>query len=542
MREVLASLTAGLGLFFLGLYLVSTGLQESTSRTLRSLIRRSTTSRLSCAVTGVVAGAIMQSTSAVTTVLGSMATSGMITIGQAIPIVAFANVGTTVLVFAGALDIRVAVMFAVGVAGIIFSLTSEFRWKALSSVVLGVALLLYGGDLMTAAASGVERANWFSGVLQSMHGSTLTALGLGTAASFLTQSTTAVALMAVALANAGLLDLGEAMAMVYGANLGSTLIRMLLTQGCTGILRQVSRFQDFFKIAGTALFLSLFYLERMTSMPMVEALVSGIAHRVPLQLALVNLMLNGSMALLAAVFSTPVVKIVKKTWPPSVTETLSVPKYVSQDAVGDPATAIDLLEKEQMRVLKRTREYLTLARPDGPKAERLDPAALHRSFQLLFQEIDHFHVALVGRHIDVETSERLGNVHGRQKLLELVEDSLQQLSASILDAPPSTKLEALTGNFIEALDFLLMFAGDAARTLDRGRAEFLFDLSSDRGDMMGGIRGLHLSPDQALTPDEKALLLRLTTLFERIVWMLQRYAELLLKNLGESETPAPSQS
>jgi len=40
---------------------------------------------------------------------------------------------------------------------------------------------------------------------------------------------------------------------------------------------------------------------------------------------------------------------------------------------------------------------------------------------------------------------------------------------------------------------------------------------------------LYLSPDQALSPEEKALLLRLTNLFERVVWVMQRYSDLLLK-------------
>src|SRR5690349_18088485 len=99
--------------------------------------------------------------------------------------------------------------------------------------------------------------------------------------------------------------------------------------------------------------------------------------------------------------------------------------------------------------------------------------------------MEHFQTALVGQHLDAETSERLGNVQGRQKLLELIEDSLLQLATSLRASPPSAKLESLSGNFIEALDFLMMFAGDAARTLDRDRAQFLFDLTSDRGEMMG---------------------------------------------------------
>ena len=535
MRDVFPLLTAGVGICFLGLELVTTGLQESTSRTLRTVIRRSTKSLPWCAVIGVFAGALMQSTTAVTTVLGSMAATGMIALRQALPIVAFANVGTTALVFAGALDIRVAVLFAVGVAGIGFSLTNDFRLKAVVSIGLGVALLLYGSNLVTAAAKDVEQANWFSSFLSSWYGSTTMAFGMGAMASFITQSTATVALISVALANAGLLEMDEAIAMIYGANLGSTLMRIVLTQRTTGTLRQVSRFQDLFKIAGTVVFVSLFAVEEHFDVPLVQALVVRIVDSLPLQLATVNLIFNGSMALVAAMFAKPIEHFVARTWRPSAAEKLSVPKYATHDGLGDPGTAIDLLEKEQMRILKRTREYLALVRPHVPDSKKLNPDSLHRSFLVLFRELDHFYAALVGKHVDETTSERLGNVHGRQELLVLVEDSLCQLATSAEAIADGGKLEQLIENFAEALDFLLMFTGDAARTLDRDRAQFVFDLSSDRGDMMGGIRALYLARDQGLTADEKALLLRLTSLFERIVWMLQRYSDLLLKSVDAVE-------
>ena len=97
-------------------------------------------------------------------------------------------------------------------------------------------------------------------------------------ASFIAQSTTTVALMTVALASAGLLELGEAIAMIYGANLGSTLMRILLTQRSTGTLRQVSRFQDLFKIAGTVIFVGLFAIERLAHVPLVRG-PGGADHR-----------------------------------------------------------------------------------------------------------------------------------------------------------------------------------------------------------------------------------------------------------------------
>jgi len=362
------------------------------------------------------------------------------------------------------------------------------------------------------------------------------AFGIGALASFITYSTATVALISVALANAGLLEMDEAVAMIYGANLGSTLMRMLLFQGTTGTLRQVSRFQDLFKIVGTAIFLSLFFLEEHLHIPLVQALVTRLVDSLPLQLATVNLLFNGSIAVLAAVFARPIEHFVASTWPPSAVEDLSVPKYATHDGLGEAVTAIDLLEKEQMRIIKSTREYLALIRPHTPESLKFNPGSLHRSFSVLFREIDHFYVALVGKHVDEATSERLGNVHGREELLMLVEDSLYQLAISAESIASTAKLGPLVENFAEALDFLLMFAGDAARTLDSDRAQFVFDLSSDRGEMMGGIRSLYLAPDQALNPDEKALLLRLTSLFERVVWMLQRYADLLLKNVSQSET------
>ena len=531
MRDVLPLLTAGVGICFLGLDLVTTGLQESTSRTLRTLIRRSTKSLPWCAFLGIFAGALMQSTTSVTSVAGSMAATGMLALRQALPIVAFANVGTTALVFAGALDITVVVLFAVGVAGLAFSLTNEFKLKAVASIALGVALLLYGSNLVTAAARDVETANWFSTFLSSWYGSTTMAFVLGMLASLITTSTATVALISVALANAGLLEMDEAVAMIYGANLGSTITRIFLTRGATGTLRQVSRFQDLFKIIGTAVFVVLFFIEEHFNVPLVQALARHIVSGLPLQLATVNLILNGSMALVAAVFADPIERFVASMWPPSPVEDLSMPKYISHDGLGDAVTAIDLLEKEQMRIIKSTRDYLSLVRPHTPDGLKFNPVSLHKSFAVLFREVDHFYIALVGKHVDEQTSERLGNVHGRQELLVMLEDSLCQLATSAEVLTPDAKLTVLIENFAEALDFLLMFAGDAARTLDRDRAQLVFDLSSDRSDMMGGIRNLYLSPDQALSPEEKALLLRLTNLFERVVWMMQRYSDLLLKNV-----------
>ena len=531
MTDAPALLIAAVGFSLLGLELVTNALQESTSRTVRSLIRRSTRTRPACALVGVTAGALLQSTSAVATVLGSTTSIGMTTLRQAIPIVAFANLGTTVLVFAGALDVHVAVLMAVGISGIGFSLSREFRWKAIASVALGLALLLYGSDLMGSAAARVPDSGWFASFLHSWNDSAVMYFVIGCLASFATQSTTAVALMTVAIANAGLVAGPPALSMLYGANLGSTLMRVLLTRSASGASRQVSRFQDLFKIIGTGFFVLLFVAEQELHVPLVYAAVRGLPTSFPVALATANLVFNGSLALLALFLVGPLERLVVRLWPSDLGEDLGVPMYAVPEAVADAATATDLLEKEQNRMLKGTREYLAIVRASGGAADRVAVSGLHRRFDRLFREIEHFHTTLVSKHIDERTSARIGNVQGRQKVVELLEDSLHPLTINLHERGQGGPLEPLVENVVETLDFLLLFACEATATLDYDRAGLLFKLSDDRSEMMTGVRNLYLAPGQSLSATERALLLQLTALFERIVWMVQRYAELILRNI-----------
>jgi phosphate:Na+ symporter len=113
----------------------------------------------------------------------------------------------------------------------------------------------------------------------------------------------------------------------------------------------------------------------------------------------------------------------------------------------------------------------------------------------------------------------------------LVEDSLHQLAFSVQSVARGAKINTLTSNFVESLDLFLMLTSDAAVSLGREDITMLQDVCGDRSEMMGRIRNLYLAPEQELPPAEKALLLKLTTLFERIVWMLRRYAGLLEQNL-----------
>ena len=527
MPKIVALLVAGLGLFFIGLHLVGSHLKQASSRQFRSLIARFTDRTWRGSLLGILAGVFMQSTSAVTVILASMATSGLVTVGQALPIVAMANVGATLIVFVGVFDLQVLVLYCVGLSAIVFVFSGETRWKPIIGVFLGISFLFFGIHEMKTSADGLQSYDWFQGLMTQSHGSYLLAFAAGALLSFLTQSTTAVALLAVTLAHSDLLQIEEMMMIVYGGNLGSTFARMLLSAGLKGSSRQISRFQDLFKIAGSLLFVILFYVEQYGDVPLVEALCRRLSDRLDTQTALLNLFCNLFPAVLITPFLGSVRRVLDRHWPATEAEDFAKLKYLHPQALTDPETAIDLVEKEQMRLLTRLPEYVDVLRPAAAGKNRTDKHAFRQAFQTLSKEMQSYLASLLNVPLSRSTSERLTNVHDRHGAIGHLEETLRQLTTSVERTPASPQLASLMQIMSEAMEFLLVTACEAATTLEPEEEDIAASLCGDRGDLMGRIRNLYLTGEQGLRPQDKLLLLELTSQFDRVVWLVRRLAELL---------------
>ena len=120
----LNALIFGLGLFFLGLQLVGENLRQLVGPRFRAVIKASTHSPAVGAGLGVGVGALMQSATAVTFILVSMTSSGLLSVGAAAPMVIWCNVGVTALAFVVNLNIHTLAAFVVGGAGIVMGYTA----------------------------------------------------------------------------------------------------------------------------------------------------------------------------------------------------------------------------------------------------------------------------------------------------------------------------------------------------------------------------------------------------------------------------------
>lgn len=225
----------GLGLFLLGMVVLTEGLRALAGRALRRLLSRFTRSPLSGAMTGALTTAVVQSSSATTVATVGFVGAGLLTFPQALGIVLGANVGTTVT---GWLVALLGFKLEMGTAalpivliGVLIRLFTGGRTSSAGFAMAGFGLIFVGISLLQQGMGG------FVGILtpDSFPGDTWTGHLLlvlfGIAFTLVTQSSSAGVAMALAAVNASAMTVQQAAAAVIGMDIGTTATAVLATVG-----------------------------------------------------------------------------------------------------------------------------------------------------------------------------------------------------------------------------------------------------------------------------------------------------------------------
>ena len=118
---------------------------------------------------------------------------------------------------------------------------------------------------------------WFADAIRATSGSPILAFAIGAVVSIVVQSPVAAKVVMIALKEAGLFGVPEAVMYVYGANFGSSVLMVLLSAKVTGIPKQVALYQVTFNIVGAAIIVPLFYVEAILGVPLVLHLIEAVS-------------------------------------------------------------------------------------------------------------------------------------------------------------------------------------------------------------------------------------------------------------------------
>lgn len=257
MTMQIMSALGGVGLFLLGMELMTAALREMAGSGLRRSLARLTSSPLRGAVSGALATAAIQSSTAVTLITIGTVGAGLLSFAQAIGVLYGANIGTTVtgwLVMVLGLKLKLGVIaLPVLFGAAMLSLLGQGHSARAGRALSGFALLFIGLDMMQGALTGAESLlhpgllpgdGWGGRML-------LTALGMGLVA--LIQSSSAGMALVLVLLGTGSVNFAQAAALVIGFNIGTTVTGLLAALGGGRAMRMTALANLLFNIGTAAL-------------------------------------------------------------------------------------------------------------------------------------------------------------------------------------------------------------------------------------------------------------------------------------------------
>ena len=520
MAHIIGALIAGLGLFFVGLAFLTEHLRTLGGRRLRERIASWTRRPLLGVLWGTVFIALTQSTSAATFVLVGMMRAGMITVAQSLPMMIGVNMAAGLVVLVLVLDIKLAILFLLGVSGILYTSDRTKGLRSAVGTVLGIGLLFFGLGTMQEGVAPLAETAWFTSLLEWTHGTYLLALLVGTLLSILVQSSLAVLVIAVALQQAELLDLSESIMVVYGANIGSSILTWLLSSPLTGRSKQIAMFQTGYNFVGAAILIPLFFVEVLGGVPLVIAFIEWIAHSNGAEVAFAALVSDFVPGVLLFCFRKPVAAVLARLWPETLVEQISKPRYLHRHMADDPDTALDLIELEQRRLVEYLDDALDSLRTDVREDKQNKLEAYQEAFNSLDELIGQAMSDLSTQNtLSPESFERMNQLMSIQRMLQSAAGVLADLEDEFVALAQSQIGARFVSVAVEGLEAILLTLIDVAKDRSPDDARLLDMMTSDEGNGLTAVRSAYLAEEGALDADSRMKLLAAANLCERLIWL-----------------------
>lgn len=242
MSEGILTLLGGVGLFLFGIQTLTDGLRRLAGARAREALARLTRTPLRGVITGAVATATIQSSSATTVIAIGLVGAGLISFAQAVGVILGANIGTTltgwiVVIVGFKLKLGLAALPMV-FAGALLRLLARGRLADAATATVGFGMLFLGLELMQAGLSGFEGRLTPDRFPPDGWLGRAALVGIGLAISLVVRSSSAGVATALVLLGAGAISLPQAAAMIIGMDVGTTFTGLLATVGGSRAMRR----------------------------------------------------------------------------------------------------------------------------------------------------------------------------------------------------------------------------------------------------------------------------------------------------------------
>jgi phosphate:Na+ symporter len=490
--DLTTGLLGGVVVFLLGFERMTRAMQSAAGSRLADGLARVSERPLVGALSGAGVTAIIQSSSVTTVLTVGFVSAGVMTLTQAIGVIAGANLGTTVTAQIVALDVTrfASLMIAVG-----FGLSLVRRAPTVRQAgggLLGLGLVFLGMDLMGGSVAPLRDQPQVMELFQGA-GGPFAALALGAAFTALVQSSSATIGIVIVLASQGLVDLPTAIAIALGAKVGTCVTAGIAAIGAGAPAKRAATFHVLLNLGGALLWVPLIGVLADIAVwlsPSSPGLAgtARLAAETPRQVANAYTVFAAANLLLVIGFTRPIARGLERLVADRPYDPLAVARHLNLAMLETPAAALELTRAEIRRLGQRVVEMVRF----GGQAALHGTAGELDALESMDDEIDALRAAIVTYLADLgqreisprqsaEVARLLSATDELEAIGDVVEQGLVRLGRRRIDEhiemSPST-VEVI-GGLLEQVAANLEEAVEAVAEANREGVTALLDRAPD---------------------------------------------------------------
>lgn len=342
---IASGIIGGMGLFLMGIKMMSDSLTTSTGERIRSLLDRITHNPFIAFLLGIVITMVFQSSTATTVLLVSFVNSRLMKFRDTLAIIFGTAIGATVTIQLIAFRLTDYSLTIIALGFLLYILLRKQSFRSISITIIGFGILFLGMQMMSDSIKPLNNSEWFTGALLHLE-NPVTGIFMGAVLTALIQSSSAFIGILIILAGQGLISLNAAIPLLIGANIGTAVTAIIASLNGSREAKQVALAHTLFKVIG-ALIIVWF-------IPQFTQFIERISHdAIARQIANAHTIFNSLIAILFFPFINQFANLTTKILPYRE-EKHATPStwYIDHNLIHKPALALGLARQEVLRMME----------------------------------------------------------------------------------------------------------------------------------------------------------------------------------------------
>lgn len=338
MKEIIIAIS-GIILFLIGMLRLSSSVQSLINIRIKQYVKYIVEKPAYGLFAGIISTILFQSSSASTALTIGLVSAGLISFSNSLAIILGTDIGTTLTVQFVIWRFTEVSPFIISAGGLLW-LIGRGRWQVIGEMIFYFGLIFFGLELVSQAVTPLKNSPALLQLLTQVQNPFIGILIGIVVTAFVHASAIPISIMVI-LAQQNLVSLENAVPVVMGANIGTTVTALLAATVATISGKRSALSHLIFKCIGIGLcfiFLPYFII-------ILKSLSSSVAQQIVFGHFLINLVIVIIFIFILRPFSSVMKKVL-----PGEDETLSVlPEFLDPADIFNPQKALDDVKEELKR-------------------------------------------------------------------------------------------------------------------------------------------------------------------------------------------------